>query len=118
MSRVAALQLQMLERGAVTMRRSGSVSGREAIRVELFGAVVAIERDVIVELRDAAAARAGVSSGYRDLSLVLDRALTTGTLTVRRHELRLVLRLAAAGPPPLHALARKLERAAAERDAG
>lgn len=94
------------------MRRPGSLSGRDCIRVDLFGAVVAIERTVVVELRDAAAARAGVSSRFRDLSLVLDRALATGTLTMHRHEVRLIRRLAAAGPPPLHALAHELQRTA------
>jgi len=73
-----------------------------------------LERELVVDLRDAAARRAGVSSRYRDLSLVLDRSLTAGTLTLRRGESRLLLRLAAGGGDRLRALARELQQATGE----
>ena len=86
-----------------------------SVRVDLFGSVLSIERELVIDLRNAAAARAGVSSRFRDLSLVLDRSLTTGTLIPRRHEFRLMIRLAAGGTERLHALARDLQRAGDER---
>jgi|SRR5581483_7966014 len=101
----------------VAMLRPDSAGVRDRIRLDLFGAIVAIERPLVIELRDAAAARAGASSRYRDLSLLLDRSLSTGTLTPRRHEFRLMVRLAAAGAQPLQALARDLREAAGQRAA-
>jgi hypothetical protein len=72
-----------------------TVHSRDRIRFDIFGVVVPIERRLVLELRDAAAARAGVSSRHRDLSLVLDRSLTTASLSLRRPELRALLALAA-----------------------
>ncbi|MBV8258981.1 MAG: hypothetical protein JO073_14310 [Actinobacteria bacterium] len=60
----------------------------EAIHVDVFGAVVRLPRDLVGELRSAAAARAGVSSRHRDLSLVLDRALDSGSATLTHGDLR------------------------------
>jgi hypothetical protein len=89
-----------------------AVHSRDRIRFDIFGVVVPIERRLVLELRDAAAARAGVSSRHRDLSLVLDRSLTTGSLSLRRPELRSLLALAKGNPDRFATIAQELESAA------
>jgi hypothetical protein len=58
------------------------------IRLDLFGSVVSVRRELVDELRAEAAAQAGVSSQHRDLSLVLDRALETGGAVLGRSDVR------------------------------
>ena len=64
------------------------------IKLDILGRVVAAPSAAVAELRDLAAARAGVSSSHRDLSLVLDRALLSKTMVVlQRGEARALLEL-------------------------
>jgi hypothetical protein len=60
----------------------------EEIELDLHGRPVDVPRDVVSRLAAAAAARAGVSSRHRDLSLVLGRALDSGRVTLTRSEAR------------------------------
>ncbi len=48
------------------------------IEIDLPGKGVSVPRSVVCALAAAAAARAGVSSRHRDLSLLLNRALESG----------------------------------------
>jgi hypothetical protein len=89
---------------SVSMRRHGP------IRVDLCGETVHLEQALVVELRDAAAARAGTSSRHHDLSLLLNRSLTTGSLTLRRSKLRTLIRLALSLPEHVHPAARRLQQ--------
>jgi hypothetical protein len=57
---------------------------RQEIRLDVFGEVVSLPYEVVAELRGAAAARAGISSRHRDLSLVLHRALESGHAVLTR----------------------------------
>jgi hypothetical protein len=50
----------------------------EMIEIDLAGKGVSVPRNVVGALAAAAAARAGVSSRHRDLSLLLNRALESG----------------------------------------
>ena len=61
------------------------------IRLHIFGDIVGVRREIVGELRTAAAAQAGVSSRHRDLSLVLDRALETGGAVLALPDLRALL---------------------------
>jgi hypothetical protein len=98
---------------------SAAVRSRDDhIRVDLFGVIVPVEPALVLELRDAAAERAGDSSRHRDLSLLLDRSLTTETLTLRRHELRTLLRLTAASPERFRSVVADLQQAADRARAG
>ena len=63
----------------------------QEIRLDAFGEVVTVARAAVEELRATAAARAGVSSQHRDLSLALDRALAGGTAALGRSDLRALL---------------------------
>ena len=58
------------------------------IEIDLHGTVVSVARDVVSALAAAAAARAGVSSRHRDLSLLLGRALESGRVALGRGEVR------------------------------
>lgn len=58
----------------------------DEIELEVQGGVVRVPRDVVSRLAAAAAARAGVSSRHRDLSLLLGRALDSGRLALGRGE--------------------------------
>jgi hypothetical protein len=58
----------------------------DAISLDLPGHTLALAPARLETLRDAAAAEAGRSSSARDLSLLLDRALREGRLTLRRAE--------------------------------
>lgn len=64
------------------------------IQLDIHGRVIAASRSAVAQLRDLAAARAGLSSSQRDLSLVLDRALHThATVALQRGEARALLEL-------------------------
>lgn len=58
------------------------------IEIEVVGDPVAVPRDVVDALAAAAAARAGVSSRHRDLSLLLGRALHSGKVSLSQAEAR------------------------------
>ena len=60
----------------------------EMIEVDLDGKIVGVPRDVVGDLAAAAAARAGVSERHRDLSLQLNRALESGSVSLGRGEVR------------------------------
>jgi hypothetical protein len=60
----------------------------EEIELDLHGRPVGVPREIVSRLAAAAAARAGVSSRHRDLSLVLGRGLDAGRVTLRRGEAR------------------------------
>jgi hypothetical protein len=60
----------------------------EEIQLDIHGTRVSVPREVVGRLAAAAAARAGVSSRHRDLSLVLGRALDSGRVTLSRSEAR------------------------------
>ncbi len=47
------------------------------VELDITGVPMTLEDDVAARLRDAAAAAAGHSAAHRDLSLLLDRALTS-----------------------------------------
>jgi hypothetical protein len=81
------------------------------IRIEVFGATVAASRDDVAALREAAAVHAGVSSRHRDLSLVLNRALESGSLSLSRPELAALLALVEESPERFAAIGNELERA-------
>jgi hypothetical protein len=69
------------------------------IQLDVLGRAVAASSSAVAQLRDLAAAQAGLSSSQRDLSLVLDRALRTHTTVVRqRGEVRALLKLAETQP--------------------
>jgi len=58
------------------------------IELDLCGEVVAVPVEVVRAIAAAAAARAGVSSRHRDLSLLLGRALDSRKVTLSRAEVR------------------------------
>jgi len=60
----------------------------EAIDLDVHGHMVGVPREVVSRLAAAAAARAGISSRHRDLSLLLGRALESGKVTLTRGEAR------------------------------
>jgi hypothetical protein len=60
----------------------------ETIEIDLAGKLVAVPRDVVSQLAAAAAARAGVSGRHRDLSLLLGRALESGSASLGQGEMR------------------------------
>ena len=62
----------------------------EIIEIDLDGKVVPVPSQVVNELAAAAAARAGVSAGHRDLSLLLGRALESGHARLGRTEVRVL----------------------------
>ena len=91
---------------------TGSASGHYPVVLDLGGRRVDLDRDEAVQLRDAAAARAGRSSAARDLSLLLDRALhRRQTLALRRSEAHTLAQLA--GQLGLLSLAREITAPAA-----
>ena len=60
----------------------------DTIEIDLDGKIVAVPRDVVTELAAAGAARAGVSERHRDLSLLLGRALESGSARLGQGEVR------------------------------
>ncbi|HJQ73587.1 MAG TPA: hypothetical protein VJ814_01780 [Gaiellaceae bacterium] len=64
---------------------------QEQIELDLDGKVVSVPREVVGELAAAAATQAGVSARHRDLSLVLGRALESGSVTLGQGEVRALL---------------------------
>jgi hypothetical protein len=81
------------------------------IRIEVFGATVLVSRADVTALREAAAAHAGISSRHRDLSLVLNRALESGTLSLTRPELAALLAVVEESPERFAAVGEELRRA-------
>jgi hypothetical protein len=72
----------------------------EEIEIDVRGRLVRVPREVVTGLAAAAAARAGISSRHRDLSLLLKRALDSGRVSLSRaevHALRAVLEEAGHG---------------------
>jgi hypothetical protein len=62
---------------------------RDSIKIDVCGETAQVPLPLAAELRDAGAADAARSSVRRDLSLLLERALSTGTtLALRRSEAR------------------------------
>lgn len=88
----------------------------QAIQLDVFGTVVPLPRELVAELRAAAAARAGVSSIHRDLSLVLDRALGSGSATLTRADLRALGVIGEEKPEPFAEAVRRLQEAARRGD--
>jgi hypothetical protein len=88
----------------------------DEIRVDVFGAAVLLPRHEVTALREAAAARAGISSRHRDLSLVLNRALETGSVSVTRPELTALFALVEEAPERFASVGGELRDAAARRD--
>jgi hypothetical protein len=64
------------------------MSQEEMIEIDLAGKGVSVPRNVVGALAAAAAARAGVSSRHRDLSLLLNRALESGRGILARADVR------------------------------
>lgn len=60
----------------------------EAIEIDLDGKAVRVPREVVRALAEAAAGRAGVSARHRDLSLLLHRALESGSTSLGQPEMR------------------------------
>jgi|SRR5579884_1769270 len=60
----------------------------EGIELDLCGEGVAVPADLVRALAAAAAARAGISSRHRDLSILLGRALDSGRVALSRAEVR------------------------------
>ncbi|HZT54498.1 MAG TPA: hypothetical protein VE995_08960 [Gaiellaceae bacterium] len=56
--------------------------GREPIVFEIDDEVVRVPREVVSGLAAAAAARAGVSTRHREISLLLGRALESGRVSI------------------------------------
>jgi hypothetical protein len=82
------------------------------IQLDVFGTVVRLPRELVALLRTAAAARAGASSIHRDLSLVLDRALGSGSATLTRGDLRALGVIGEEEPEPFAEAVRQLQEAA------
>src|SRR5581483_2786720 len=95
---------------SATLRRPRPTldSAAGMVRVEVRGRVVRLPRAAVERAQQFAAAQAGVSSGLRDLALVLDWALNTDrVVALRRSEVRELQRLVEAHPE-LDALAADL----------
>jgi hypothetical protein len=60
----------------------------EEIELDIVGKPVRVPRDTVRALAAAAAARAGLSSRHRELSLALGRALDSGRVSLGRDEER------------------------------
>jgi hypothetical protein len=103
------------ETAPAVMIRS-QMAGTDEIRIDVFGATVLLSRREVTALREAAAARAGVSSRHRDLSLVLNRALETGGVSLTRPELTALFALVEEAPARFASVGGELRRAAARRD--
>ncbi len=61
---------------------------QDEIELDVQGRALRVPREVVSALAAAAAARAGVSSRHRDLSLLLGRSLESGRVTLSRAEAR------------------------------
>jgi len=84
------------------------------IEIELDGRAVGVPRDVVSAIAAAAATQAGVSERHRDLSLLLNRALESGHVSLGRGEVRaLVAVLEEEHPDRFGPAAAELLRAAA-----
>lgn len=59
-----------------------------AIELDLCGEAVEAPLEVVRTLAAAAAARAGISSRHRELSILLGRALDTGKVSLARADVR------------------------------
>ena len=59
-----------------------------AIELDLCGEAVHASRDLVRTLAAAAAARAGISSRHRELSILLGRGLDTGKVSLAPAEVR------------------------------
>lgn len=71
-----------------------SVGACSVIELDILGRVIAVPTPAVARLRDMAAARAGLSSSHRDLSLVLDRGLRRRSIVLlQRGEARALLEL-------------------------
>lgn len=89
-----------------------------AITLDLAGSRIRLPRPVAQVLRDAAARRAGSSSSLRDLSLLLTRAIETGSLVaLQRSEIRALLQLLEEGQITTSAGTATAELFALARDA-
>jgi hypothetical protein len=82
--------------GSAASHGDGSETARQSpVVLDIGGRRVDLDRAEAVRLRDAAAAVAGRSSAARDLSLVLDRALSRrSVLALRRAEAQTLAQLA------------------------
>lgn len=86
----------------------------EAIELDVHGQMVGVPREVVSRLAAAAAARAGVSSRHRDLSLLLGRALESGRVSLNRGEARALRAVLEEEPNGYGASGDDLLRAASE----
>ena len=87
---------------------------KDMIEIELDGRAVGVPRDVVSAIAAAAATQAGVSERHRDLSLLLNRALESGHVSLGRGEVRaLVAVLEEEHPDRFGPAAAELLRAAA-----
>jgi hypothetical protein len=87
---------------------------QEEIELDVHGQPVAVPREVVRSLAAAAAARAGVSSRHRDLSLLLGRALESGRVVLSRGEARALRAVLEEKPDAYGAAGADLLRASAE----
>jgi hypothetical protein len=81
------------------------------IVLDVPGGQVELRREDVARLRDTATAQSGRSSAARDLSLLLDRALTGARVVLRRAEVKALIDTAAAADLP--DVADRVEAAAA-----
>jgi len=58
----------------------------QTIEIDLDGKIVGVPRDVVSELAAAAAARAGISERHRDLSIRLNGALESGSVSLGQRD--------------------------------
>jgi len=86
----------------------------EAIELEVDGHVVSVPSEVVGRLAAAAAARAGISSRHRDLSIQLGRALESGRVVLSRGEARALRAVLEEAPNVYGAAGEDLARAAAD----
>ena len=87
---------------------------QEEIELDVHGQVVRVPREVVRSLAAAAAARAGISSRHRDLSLLLGRALESGRVVLSRGEARALRAVIEEEPNAYGAAGGDLVRASAE----
>jgi hypothetical protein len=86
----------------------------EAIELDVHGQVITVPGDVVSRLAAAAAARAGISSRHRDLSLLLGRALESGRVVLSRGEARALRAVLEEEPSAYGAAGDELLRVSAE----
>lgn len=83
------------------------------IEIDLAGKGVSVPRNLVGALAATAAARAGVSSRHRDLSLLLNRALESGRGILARADVRALCAVLDEEHPDLGPAAAELRRAVA-----